>query len=101
MSFTRNLKIKRHPAAELRNQRGARVALDRFEPAATAATIPSVDEAKANTPSESDARLDEEMEESRLLMMRRVKQMSIEERMALFDRLSRRVTWARSAKRLR
>ena len=57
--------------------------------------------AKANTPSESDARLAEEMEESRLLMMRRVKRMSIEERLALFDRLSRRVTWAWSAKRIR
>jgi hypothetical protein len=34
-------------------------------------------------------------------MMRRVKRMSIEERLALFDRLSRRVTWAWSAKRIR
>jgi hypothetical protein len=41
------------------------------------------------------------MDESRLLMMRRVKRMTVEERLALFERLSRRVTWARSAKRLR
>jgi hypothetical protein len=38
---------------------------------------------------------------SRLLMMRRVKAMSVEERLELFERMSRRVTWARSAKRLR
>ncbi len=40
-------------------------------------------------------------DQSRLEMMRRVKQMSVEERLELFERLSRRVTWARSAKRLR
>ena len=72
-----------------------------FGPAATAATIPSVDKAEPNKASEPESRLDEEMEESRLLMMRRVKRMSIEDRLALFDRLSRRVTWAWSAKRIR
>ena len=41
------------------------------------------------------------MSESRLEMMRRVKRMAVEERLALFERLSRRVAWARSAKRLR
>jgi hypothetical protein len=41
------------------------------------------------------------MDESRLLMMGRVKRMTVEERLALFERLSRRVTWARSAKRVR
>jgi hypothetical protein len=41
------------------------------------------------------------MDESRVLMMRRVKQMTVEERLALFERLSRRVTWVRSAKRVR
>jgi len=60
-----------------------------------------VDKGEPNTPSESDSRLDEQMEESRLLTMRRVKEMSVEERLALFDRLSRRVTWARAAKRTR
>lgn len=40
-------------------------------------------------------------DDSRLEMMRRVKRMSVEERLELFDRLPRRVTWARSAKRLR
>jgi hypothetical protein len=50
---------------------------------------------------ESDAHRDKEMEESRLLMMRRVQRMSVEERLALFDRLSRRVTWAWSATRIR
>jgi hypothetical protein len=40
-------------------------------------------------------------DESRLLMMRRVKVMTVEERLALFEQLSRRVTWARSAKRVR
>ena len=38
---------------------------------------------------------------SRLEMMRRVKRMTVEERLELCERLSRRVTWARSAKRLR
>jgi hypothetical protein len=41
------------------------------------------------------------MDESRLQMMRRVKRMTVEERLELFERLSRRVTWARSAKRVR
>jgi hypothetical protein len=40
-------------------------------------------------------------DDSRLEMMRRVKRMSVEERLELFDRLSRRVTWARLAKRVR
>jgi hypothetical protein len=69
--------------------------------AAGAATIRAVDDAQANPPDEPDPRINEEMEESRRLMMRRVKRMSIEERRALFDRLSRRVTWAWSAKRIR
>jgi hypothetical protein len=34
-------------------------------------------------------------------MMRRVKNMSVEERVDLFDRLSRDAAWARSAKRIR
>jgi hypothetical protein len=34
-------------------------------------------------------------------MMRREKNMSVKERLELFDRLSRRVTWARSAKRIK
>jgi hypothetical protein len=34
-------------------------------------------------------------------MMLRVKRMSVEERLELFERLSGRVAWARSAKRLR
>jgi hypothetical protein len=38
---------------------------------------------------------------SRMEMMRRVKHMTVEERVDLFERLSRRVAWARSAKRLR
>jgi hypothetical protein len=41
------------------------------------------------------------MEESRLLMLRRVKAMTLKERLALFERLSRRVSWARTAKRIR
>jgi hypothetical protein len=38
---------------------------------------------------------------SRLEMMRRIKHMSVEERLDVFERLSRRVASARSAKRLR
>jgi hypothetical protein len=38
---------------------------------------------------------------SRIEMMRRIKRMSLEERLDLFERLSRRVAWARSAKRVR
>lgn len=41
-------------------------------------------------------------DESRLLMMRRQKAMSVEERVALFERLSRDAAWIRSsAKRVR
>jgi hypothetical protein len=40
-------------------------------------------------------------DESRLEMMRRHKRMTAEERLELYERLSRRVVWARSAKRLR
>ena len=42
-----------------------------------------------------------EMTTARSLMIERVKQMSIEERIALFERLSRDAAWARSAKRVR
>ena len=38
---------------------------------------------------------------SRLEMMRRHKYMSLEERLDVFDRLSRFITWAHSAKRVR
>lgn len=40
-------------------------------------------------------------DQSRLEMMRRVKEMSVEERIDLFERLSRDAAWARSATRLR
>ncbi len=40
-------------------------------------------------------------DESRLLMMRRHKHMSLDERFDMFARLSRFTTWARSAKRVR
>lgn len=41
-------------------------------------------------------------DESRLLMMRRVKRMSVEERLELFERLSRSAAWVqRSARRIR
>jgi hypothetical protein len=38
---------------------------------------------------------------SRLEMMRRQKQMSAEQRLALFEQLARFATWARSAQRVR
>ena len=42
------------------------------------------------------------VDESRLLMMRRVKAMSVEQRLQLFERLSRDAAWIRSAaKRIR
>jgi hypothetical protein len=41
------------------------------------------------------------MDESRLLMMRREKEMTVEQRLELFERLSRDAAWARSAKRIR
>jgi hypothetical protein len=84
-------------------QIGARVAVRGFERAASAATIPSMDKARPDTRrDESDARIDEEMEESRLFMMRRVKQMSVEERVDVFERLSRDAAWIlSSAKRVR
>jgi hypothetical protein len=40
-------------------------------------------------------------DESRLLMMRRHKDMTLEERLDLFEQLSRFITWAHSATRLR
>ncbi len=40
-------------------------------------------------------------DQSRLEMMRRVKEMSVEERIDLFERLSRDAAWARSATRIR
>jgi hypothetical protein len=40
-------------------------------------------------------------DDSRIEMMRRVKRMSLEERVDLFERLSRDAAWARSAKRVR
>jgi hypothetical protein len=61
-----------------------------------------VDKAEANAPREPDSRIDDELAESRLLMMRRVKAMSVEERVALFERLSRDGAWVRtSVKRVR
>lgn len=41
------------------------------------------------------------IEESRLAMMRRVKRMTVEQRLDLFDALSRDAAWARGAKRVR
>ena len=41
------------------------------------------------------------MDESRVLMMRREKEMTVEQRIELFERLSRDAAWARSAKRVR
>jgi hypothetical protein len=40
-------------------------------------------------------------DQSRLEMMRRVKRMSVEQRVDLFERLSRDAAWARSATRIR
>lgn len=40
-------------------------------------------------------------DDSRLEMMRRHKHMTLEERLDVFDRLSRFITWAHSAKRVR
>jgi hypothetical protein len=60
-----------------------------------------VDQAKPNKPSESDARIHEQMEESRVLMMRREKRMTAEQRLAVFEQLARFAGWARSARRVR
>lgn len=40
-------------------------------------------------------------DESRVLMMRREKEMTVEQRIELFERLSRDAAWVRSAKRVR
>lgn len=40
-------------------------------------------------------------DQSRLEMMRRVKRMNVEDRVDLFERLSRDAAWARSATRVR
>jgi hypothetical protein len=80
-----------------------RVYGQQLERAPSAATICAVDKHEPDAHrDEFDAHTDEEMEESRLLMMRRVKQMSIEERLDLFERLSRDAAWIlSSAKRIR
>ena len=41
------------------------------------------------------------MDPARLEMMRREKGMTVEDRLALFERLSRNAAWVRSAKRIR
>lgn len=41
------------------------------------------------------------IDESRLAMLRRVKRMTVEQRIELFEQLSRDAAWARSAKRVR
>lgn len=41
------------------------------------------------------------IDESRLAMMRRVKRMTVEQRLDLFETLSRDAAWARGAKRVR
>lgn len=41
------------------------------------------------------------LDESRLAMMRRVKAMTVEQRLDLFEQLSRDAAWAKSAKRVR
>lgn len=68
---------------------------------APAGTIIDVQQADPSKSGDARERPGLPMDESRLMMMRRVKRMTVEERLALFERLSRRVAWARSAKRLR
>jgi hypothetical protein len=82
---------------------GRRVCGQQLERAASAATICAVDKYEPDPHrDEFDAHIDKEMEASRLLMMRRVKQMSIEERVDVFERLSRDAAWIlSSAKRIR
>ncbi len=41
------------------------------------------------------------IDESRLAMMRRVKRMTVEQRLDLFEQLSRDAAWAQGAKRVR
>lgn len=61
-----------------------------------------VDETNPSRSSAPDQpRLELAMDDPRLLMIRRVKPITVEERLALFERLSRRVTWVRSANRVR
>jgi hypothetical protein len=45
--------------------------------------------------------MSERVDETRLAMMRRVKRMTLEERIALFERLQRDAAWARRARRIR
>jgi hypothetical protein len=72
------------------------------QPALGTATIQFVHETDPSTSSVPTApRPELWAEESRLLMMRRVKAMTLEQRLALFERLSSDAAWARSAKRIR
>lgn len=66
------------------------------------ATIQFVQETEPSRSSEPDeSRPKLAMDESRLLMMRREKEMTVEQRIELFERLSRDAAWVRSAKRVR
>jgi hypothetical protein len=73
-----------------------------LERAGCAATIPTVDQADVHSPDDPDSRLDEEMEESRREMIAREKRMTVEQRVQLFECLSRDAAAIRaSAKRIR
>jgi hypothetical protein len=88
---------------------GARRVEDREDPVPASQVAPgtaTIQLMQETEPSRSSAptasRPDLHADESRLLMMRRVKAMTVEQRLQLFERLSRDAAWIRSAaKRIR
>lgn len=76
-----------------------RVGAKRWLGTGTIRPVQETDPRKSSAPEER--RPEPGMDESRVLMMRREKEMTVEQRIELFERLSRDAAWARSAKRIR
>lgn len=58
-------------------------------------------QARSDKPSPATGDAEPVTDESRLAMMRRVKRMTIEQRIELFQKLVRDAAWARGARRVR
>lgn len=92
----------RRRSAALRTMRSGQLGDAASQLALGTGRIHGVQETNRSRSSALEARPELPMDESRLLMMRRVKAMTLEQRLQLFERLSRDAEWIRSAaKRIR